>query len=483
MKLQEYVQYDGLGLAELIRKKEVSATELAALALEAVAKVNPLINAVIEVYSQRVETADNGLNPAAPFAGVPFFIKDFGSAEAGQTQELGSRLAKGRRAERESYLTQRFKKAGLILLGRTTTPEFAQASTTESALTGATCNPWDLERTVGGSSGGAAAAVATGILPMAHASDGGGSIRIPAAACGLVGLKPSRGRVTVGPDSDEGLFGMAQEFIVSRMVRDTAAMLDAVSQPAPGDPFTIIQPKRPYLQEVGTPQPSLRIAYTTGTWNRGVIDPEMAQAVQAVATRCEAMGHILEEAMPQFDVEGYLKAARDMWAVDLALLCDSVGRQTGRPINAEYVEPVNLDVYNYGKKLTLADLMDSLSALNRVRRQVGQFFERYDLFLTSALHGPAVPLGRIHTDQPISQWEWIAKTDAFSGNLELFNVTGQPAISLPLAQSQANLPLGIQFVAHSGDEATLIRLAGALEEAIPWKDRLPPVHASQPLAK
>ncbi|MCJ7532012.1 MAG: amidase family protein, partial [Anaerolineales bacterium] len=443
MKIQEYVQYDGLGLAELIRKKEVSATELAVLALEAVAKVNPQINAVIEVYSQRVETADNGLNPAAPFAGVPFFIKDFGSAEAGQRQELGSRLAKGRRAERESYLTQRFKKAGLILLGRTTTPEFAQASTTESALTGATRNPWDLERTVGGSSGGAAAAVATGVLPMAHASDGGGSIRIPAAACGLVGLKPSRGRVTVGPDSDEGLFGMAQEFIVSRTVRDTAAMLDAVSQPAPGDPFTIIQPKRPYLQEVGILQPALRIAYTTGTWNRGVIDPEMAQAVQAVATRCEAMGHILEEAMPQFDVEGYLKAARDMWAVDLALLCDSVGRQTGRPINAEYVEAVNLDVYQHGKKLTVADLMDSLSALNRVRRQVGQFFERYDLFLTSALHGPAVPLGSIHTDQPISQWEWIAKTDAFSGNLELFNVTGQPAISLPLAQSKANLPLGI----------------------------------------
>ena len=275
MKLQEYAQYDGLGLAELIRKKEVSATELAALALEAVAIVNPQINAVIEVYSQRVETADIGLNPAAPFAGVPFFIKDFGSAEAGQTQELGSRLAKGRLAERESYLTKRFKKAGLILLGRTTTPEFAQASTTESALTGATCNPWDLERTVGGSSGGAAAAVSTGILPMAHASDGGGSIRIPAAACGLVGLKPSRGRVTVGPDSDEGLFGMAQEFIVSRTVRDTAAMLDAVSQPAPGDPFTIIQPKRLYLQEVGTPQPSLHIAYTTATSCRRNLEPRI----------------------------------------------------------------------------------------------------------------------------------------------------------------------------------------------------------------
>lgn len=479
MKLQEYVRYDGLGLAELIRKKEVSAKELAVLALEAVAKVNPQINAVIEVYNQRVETADHGLNPAAPFAGVPFFIKDFGSAEAGQTQELGSRLAKGRRAERESYLTRRFKEAGLIILGRTTTPEFAQASTTESALTGATRNPWDLERTVGGSSGGAAAAVATGILPMAHASDGGGSIRIPAAACGLVGLKPSRGRVTAGPDSDEGLFGMSQEFILSRTVRDTAAMLDTVSQPAPGDPFTIIQPVRPYLQELGTPQPTLRIAYTTGTWNRGVIDPEMAQAVQEAAAQCAAMGHILEEAMPQFDVEGYLKAARDMWAIDVVLLCDMLGRQMGRPINAEYVEAVNLDVYQHGKKLTVADLMDSLSTLNRVRRQVGQFFERYDLFLTSALHGPAVPLGSIHTDQLISQWEWIAKNDAFSGNLELFNVTGQPAISLPLAQSKANLPLGIQFVAHPGNEATLIRLAGALEEAIPWKDRIPPVHASR----
>ena len=226
MNLSEYTNYDGLGLAELVRKEEVTASELAELAFSGVQDVNPQINAVIEVYQERVEKADELFVPEAPFCGVPFFLKDFGAAEAGKPQEMGSRLSQGYVAETDAYLTLRFKDAGVIILGRTTTPELGLAATTESILTGATKNPWDLDRIAGGSSGGSAAAVAAGIVPVAHASDGGGSIRSPAACCGLVGLKPSRGRVTMGPDWDEFLFGLAQEFVVSRTVRDTATMLD-----------------------------------------------------------------------------------------------------------------------------------------------------------------------------------------------------------------------------------------------------------------
>jgi len=254
MNLREYAQYDGLGLAELVRKKEVTPRELAELASQAVEKINPKINGVIETYTDRIESlGDEADNPDAPFAGVPFFLKDLGATEGGRKQEMGSRLAKGNVADHDSFLTQRFKEAGVSILGRTTTPELGFAPTTESILTGKTRNPWNLERIAGGSSGGSSASVAAGIVPISHASDGGGSIRIPAACCGLVGLKPSRGRVTWGPSLDEALNGMALEFAVSRTVRDTAAMLDAVCAPASGDPFIIIQPERPYIEEVGAP--------------------------------------------------------------------------------------------------------------------------------------------------------------------------------------------------------------------------------------
>lgn len=263
MNLTEYSSYDGVGLADLIRKKEVTAQEVAESMLAGVNKINPSINAIIEIYHDRVEKSDQLLPPDKPLAGVPIFLKDLGAGEAGKPQEMGSRLAKGYIAETDAYLTTRFKEAGAIILGRTTTPELGFAATTESILTGATRNPWDLNLIAGGSSGGSAAAVATGIVPVAHASDGGGSIRIPAACCGVIGLKPSRGRVTCGPDTDERLFGLTQEFVVSRSVRDTAAMLDAVSKPAPGDPFVITQPRQPYLKEVGAPTGKLRIAFTT----------------------------------------------------------------------------------------------------------------------------------------------------------------------------------------------------------------------------
>jgi amidase len=478
MDLTEYADYDGLGLAELIRNKEVTAGELAELALFGVQKINPQINAVIEVYQGRVEKADELLLPEAPFCGVPFFLKDLGATEAGKPQEMGSRLAKGYIAVTDAYLTTRFKEAGTIIVGRTTTPERGFAATTESILTGATRNPWDLNLIAGGSSGGSAAAVAAGIVPVAHASDGGGSIRIPAACCGVVGLKPSRGRVSCGPDADERLFGLTQEFVVSRTVRDTAAMLDAVSKPAAGDPYVIIQPRQPYIKEIGASAGKLRMAYTAESWTGVDVNPEIADKVKDIARMCEDMGHIVEAARPQFDLEPYFSALGVLWNSSLGYACDQLCLQMDRPADIHHLEPITLEVYNNSRKISAADVISARAALNMTRRKVGEFFEKYDLLLTPTTAQLPVPIGTIHQNQDIPIEDWYLGTAQFNAFTSLFNATGLPAISLPLGQSAAGLPLGIQFAAGFGQEDLLIRVAGAFEEALPWIDRRPPVHVS-----
>jgi len=478
MNPTDYARYDGLGLADLIRTKEVTARELAELALCGVQKLNPQINAVIEVYQERVEKADELLLPAAPFGGVPFFLKDLGATEAGKLQEMGSRLAKGHVAAADAYLTTRFKQAGAIIYGRTTTPERGFAATTESILTGATRNPWDLNLIAGGSSGGSAAAVAAGIVPVAHASDGGGSIRIPAACCGVVGLKPSRGRVSCGPDADEGLFGLTQEFVVSRSVRDTAAMLDAVSRPAPGDPFIIVQPRQPYLKEINAPAGKLRIAFTAESWTGVEVNPEIADSLKRIARMCEDMGHIVEAAKPQFDLEPYFKALGVLWNSSLGYTCDLLAQKMDRPVDTHHLEPVTLKVYNNSRKISAADVIGARAALNATRRKVGEFFEKYDLLLTPTTAQLPVAIGTIHQNQDVALEDWYLGTAQFNAFTSLFNATGLPAISLPLCQSAAGLPLGIQFAAGFGKEDLLIRIAGAFEKALPWIDRRPLVHVS-----
>ncbi len=478
MNLSEYASYDGLGLADLIRNQEVTAADLAELALAGVQKINPQINAVIEVYHERADKADELRLPAAPFGGVPFFLKDLGATEAGKPQKMGSRLATGYIAATDAYLTTRFREAGTIICGRTTTPELGFAATTESILTGATRNPWDLNRIAGGSSGGSAAAVAAGIVPVAHASDGGGSIRIPAACCGVIGLKPSRGRVTCGPDTDERLFGLVQEFIVSRTVRDTAAMLDAVSQPAPGDPFIIVQPRQPYLKEINVPTGKLRMAYTAESWTGVDVNPEIAASLKSIARRCEDMGHDVEAAKPQLDLEPYFSALGVLWNASLGYTCDLLAQKLDRPVDPYHLEPVTLKVYNESRKISAADVISARAALNVTRRKVGAFFEKYDLLLTPTTAQLPVALATIHQNQDIPLEDWYAGTAQFNAFTSLFNATGLPAISLPLGQSAAGLPIGIQFAAGFGQEDLLIRIARAFEEALPWKDRKPPVHVS-----
>jgi amidase len=479
MRPSEYARYDGLGLAELVRRKEVTAGELAQLAQEAVERVNPQLNAVVEVFADRVEAPDEELNPDGPFGGVPFMLKDLGAGEAGRKQELGSRLARGRVAGHSDELTGRFKEAGLNIIGRTTCSEFAQSGNTDTLLNGLTRTPWDLGRSAGGSSGGAAAAVAAGIVPLAHGNDGGGSIRIPASSCGVVGLKPSRGRVTMGPLADEGIFGVAIEFALCRTVRDVAALLDAVCQPAVGDPFLIVPPQRPYRAEVGAPVPRLRIGFTTVAWTGVPVHPDAVEAVRAVARQCAALGHDLEEVSLGLDKESFDRDFNVLWRVDLAATVDAVAQEMGREASAQTLEPVNLQSYQQGKRVTAVELTRALQGLNRIRRRTGQLFAQYDLLLSPTINGPAFLPGVASTKEDMSYEEWILQDAAASPFTALFNITGTPAISLPLYTSQAGLPIGLQFAARFGGEDLLIRLASALEEAAPWQDRLPPVHVSR----
>ena len=481
MDLPQYSKLDGVALAELVRKRKVTRKELALNCLEAIEKINPKINAVIEAYRDRIERLDDHTVSYGSFAGVPFLMKDIGAHEGGQRQESGSRLMKGFVADNDSTLTERFRKAGLSLLGRTTTPEFALGISTESTLLGATRNPWNLDIMAGGSSGGSAASVAAGIVPMAHGSDNGGSIRIPASACGLVGLKPSRGRVTLGPDMGELWPGMLQEFVITRTVRDIALMLDSVSQPAAGDPFIITQPERPYLQEVNRPVGLLRIAWTTSPWQQGgFVDPEIVSCVEHVVSECERAGHIVVEASPIFDYKEYLKTVCIAWAFGLYGGMDMFAAAMRRTISEETLEPVMLSFYEYSKSLTGSDMIMTEFSLNKFRRIFGKFFEQYDILLTPTLIKLPQAIGtytKMRTD--IDYVGYMRLCDEIRVHTTAANATGQPAITLPLGWSKSNLPIGVQFIGRFGDESSLIRLASYLEREMPWQDRIPPTHASR----
>jgi len=416
-----------------------------------------------------------------PFAGVPFLMKDIGAGERGRHQESGSKLMRGHVVDNDSFLTGLFKKTGLTMLGRTTTPEFALGISTESELVGVTNNPWNPDIMSGGSSGGAAASIAAGIVPMAHGSDNGGSIRIPASACGLVGLKPSRGRVTLGPDIGELWPGMLQEFVLSRTVRDTALMLDAVAKPVLGDPFIIRQPVRPYAQELNAPTEALRIAWTVDSWQpEGSVDSEIVRCVEQVVSECERAGHELVQASPVFDYEEYLHAVCVAWAFGMDVGLDMFAAVMGRKISEETVEPVLLSFYQYSKGLTAADMFMAEFVLNKFRRTFGKFFEKYDMLLTPTLNKLPEPHGKYSKMRTDVDYEgYMRLCEEIKVHTTAANVTGQPAITLPLGQSKSGLPIGIQFMARFGEEDALIRIASSLEKEMPWCNRIPPVHVSR----
>jgi amidase len=476
MNLEEYARYDGLGLAELVRKREVSARELCALAIEGVASVNPRLNAVIETFPERLPAA--GDVPPAPFAGVPFLVKDF-PIEKGVRGEMGSRLAAGFAPDRDSEIMRRFHSAGLINLGRTAASELGLAALTASVHSGVTRNPWDPRRSTAGSSGGAAAAVAAGIVPIAQGGDGGGSIRTPAAFCGVVGLKPTRGRISLAPDEGYPYSGMTVVFALTRSVRDCAALLDAVAGPAAGDPFEIPPPERPWLQEVGRPPGPLRVAFTAKPWSGLPIDPEIARATAAAAAACERLGLAVTEAAPAFDYAAFLEAQIDLWCAHTAATIDAVAHALGRAPSDSNLQTTTWAVYRAGKDMPATKFLAAEAVYNDIARRVAGFFRQHDILLTPTSTVLPLPLDTHDLNAPGAGvrdlFDHLAPIEAFTA---LFNCTGQPALSLPLHWSQSGLPIGVQLAARPGAEATLFRLAAALEQALPWRHRRPPVHVA-----
>ncbi|MEV7425693.1 MULTISPECIES: amidase [unclassified Streptomyces] len=477
MKVSEYVRFDAVGLAELVAQGEVTPAELEAAAREAAQAVNPQINAIVETWP-----ADDGPHPGGtPLAGVPFLIKDLGVAMAGRRVELGSRLAAGNVAGADSSLMRRFRRAGLVTFGRTATPEMAYSITTEPVLYGATRNPWDLERSAGGSSGGAGAAVAAGVVPIAHATDAAGSIRIPAAYNGLFGLKPTRGRVSMGPDVDEIFNGLAVQGSVSRTVRDSAALLDQIRGPEPGDPYFAQQPSRPYAEEVTRHPGSLRIGVLTHAWGGRRTTTPVADALARTVRLLESLGHQVEEVEVDLGVdwEEFVLANARQWTANLTASVDELGAAFGRPVDSSTLEPVILASYHYGQRVSGAQFVAALATRNRVARSLARYFDAHDMLLTPTLPELPVPLGTYAEGaEALDGLGWLDRLFDRSPFTAAFNVAGTPAMSVPVtADAGTGLPVGVQFAAGYGREGGLFRLAGQLEEASPWSGRTPTVWA------
>jgi Asp-tRNA(Asn)/Glu-tRNA(Gln) amidotransferase A subunit family amidase len=474
LPIQEYSRFDALGLAELIRKREVSAEEVLEAALTRTREVNGRINAIVVPMFEEARSRARQPLPTGAFTGVPFLLKDLGAYYTGFRTTSGCRFNADYVADHDSELVRRYKNAGLVIFGKAATPEFGLTTSTESALFGPTRNPWNPERTAGGSSGGSAAAVAAGIVPAAHATDGGGSIRIPASCCGLFGLKPTRARVSLGPDLGEGWSGLSCAHAVSRTVRDSAALLDAAAGPAPGDPYWAPPPVGPFLEQVGRPPGKLRIALTKKTFNGSPMDPECVAAVEDAARLCAELGHDVAEAAPAVDYPALGQATRIIVGANILANLRERATALGREHTANDVEPLTRATAEDGKAIDAARYASSIRTVHRVGRQVAAFFADFDLLLSPTMATPPKPLGILSLSNPNPQ-EYLSHLLQTIGFTQLMNVAGVPAMSVPLAWSREGLPIGIQFAAPFGEEARLFRLAAQLEQARPWADRRPSV--------
>ncbi|MBQ1160605.1 amidase [Streptomyces sp. A73] len=477
MRVSEYVGFDAVGLAELVAKGEVTPAELEAAAREAAHAVDPRINAVVETWP-----ADDEPEPGStPLAGVPFLIKDIAVTMAGRRTELGSRLAAGNVAGADSALMQRFRRAGLVTFGRTSTPEMAYSITTEPVLHGPTRNPWNLARSAGGSSGGAGAAVAAGVVPLAHATDAAGSLRIPAAYNGLFGLKPTRGRVSMGPDADEVFSGLAVHGSVSRTVRDSAALLDRIRGPEPGDPYFAQQPSRPYAEEVTRHPGSLRIGVLAHSWGGRRTTPPVADALSRTVRLLESLGHQVEQVEVGLSVgwEEFVEATARVMTAHLTSSVDELAAAFDRPVDSSTLEPATLAGYRYGQRVEGARFVDALAVRNRVARSLARYFAAHDILLTPTLPELPMPLGSYAEGaEALDGLGWIGRLNDRSPFTMAFNMAGTPAMSVPVtADPGTGLPIGMQFAAGHGLEGRLFRLAGQLEQASPWSARTPTVWA------
>jgi amidase len=475
LSFDEYARLDGTALAEMIRRRDVSAAEVRDVAIAAIERFNPKLNAVLEVL--RDSSADDvaKLRVDAPFAGVPFLIKELALHAANAPYRMGSRLGAGVSFPTDTELMARFRRAGLVTVGTTQTPEFGYCGTTEPIAFGPAHNPWKLGHSPGGSSGGSGAAVGARLVPIAHANDGGGSIRIPASSNGLVGLKPTRGRTPSGPDAADPLFGHAIEFAVTRSVRDAAALLDAVAGPDVGAPSQLVA-NGSFLEQSRRPGRRLRIACMTQSPFGAELHPECAASMQRTRALLNDLGHEVIDAMLTADWELFTKHVHVIWCVGTAAAIAMAARATDRPISLDTLETATLACYEDGCRMTGLDVADALGYFNGVSRKVGHYFETIDVLLSPVAAQPPPKHGVIDQNAPgIDGITWTKRTFEWFPFTPLFNATGQPAISVPLHWSRDGLPMGSQFVGRFGAEATLLQLAQQLEEAAPWADRRPPL--------
>ncbi len=477
---QDLSTLDATAQADLIRRGEIGPAELVEAAIARIEKLNPDLNAVILPQFERARAAAAADLPEGALRGVPFLLKDLGAHHAGDPVHLGMRALKERgwTEPGETHFAAGARRAGLVSLGRTNTPELGLLPTTESDAYGATRNPWDPERSAGGSSGGSAAAVTSGMVALAHASDGGGSIRIPASHCGLVGLKATRGRNSFGPDLGERWAGFSVEGVVSRSVRDTAVFLDAVSGPAPGDPYLAPPPARPFAEEVEREPGALRIGLATQGRGDAPTHPECVAAATAAARLLESLGHRVEESAPAALLEGEIMGAfLTIVGGSTARALDAWGAKTGAPIGQRDCEPLTWALAELGRSRTAPDYIAAVEAVHAFGRRMASWWqEGFDLLLTPTVAEPPPPLGHFAADaeDPLRGYLRAAPFGVFTTS---FNITGQPAISLPMHWTPGGLPVGAQLVAECAREDLLLRVAAQLERAQPWADRLPPIHA------
>ena len=455
---------DATGLAEVIRAGEVSAREVVLVALARIEERNPTINAVTEVRADAA-LAEVAAEPDGPLAGVPFVIKDLGVEVAGMRSTGGSRLRARDLATRDSTIVERYRRAGLVIVGMTNVPEYGRNASTEPLLHGPTRNPHSLSHSAGGSSGGTAAAIASGMVPAGHGNDGGGSIRIPASACGLVGLKPTRGRTPSYPLMSAFAYPMGVNHALTRSVRDSALLLDAAAGPLAGDGYVAPVPERPFVEEVGADPGCLRIAVSTVMPNGDAAHAECAATTQSAARLLESLGHHVEEATPAYPLDALQSVLRVVMSVPLAADIDDRLARLGRDLRDDDLEPFTRVLYDMAKAATGTDMVRALQDLERAGHELGPFFEGYDVLVTPTMPVPPPSLGVLDTTDVESMYRNAGSVSALT---TFANATGQPAISLPLGRTARGLPIGVQLVASFGREDLLVRVGSQIEAAQPW---------------
>lgn len=470
--MKNYESYDALGLAELVKRGDTSAEALLEAAIERTEARDGRVNSiVIRMFDEARKAIAAGL-PKGPFEGVPFLLKDLHLAWPGVRLTNGSKLFKDYVPEFESELVARYRRAGLVVFGKTHSPEYGVTTSSESILFGQTRNPWNLEYTAGGSSGGASAAVAAGIVPLANASDGGGSIRVPASCCGLFGMKPTRGRTPLGPNSGEGWAGMSAVHAVGRSVRDSAALLDATAGPDTGAPYAAQPPKRPFLEEVARRPGRLRIAVQLQAWNGIDPHPDCVAARRDAEALCRDLGHEVEEAPFHVDSSVLAPAALTILGASTLAMMEQRASVLGRPLRDDDVEPGTWALANLGKQKSATDYIAAVQMIHAVGRAMARHLEAYDMILSPTMAAPPARLGVLSLSNPNRIEQGVAVLQSV-GFTQIANVTGHPAMSVPLFWNEAGLPIGVQFLGRMNDEGSLYQLAGQLEAARPWFDRRP----------